>query len=147
MGLGMGKGHGGAGGGVVGGGGGLGGGIGGEGLGLLLREAGGGFFEGGVELAEFGVVREVEGFQERVGKVAGLLAGLLAAFGGEQELGEVAKGGGAAARDAVGGEGAEDAGHRAVNVVLGGRIVLEEAHFEQEVCVVFFVAGRGQDRF
>jgi len=48
-----------------------------RGLGLLLGEAGGGFFEGGVEFAEFGVVGEVEGFQERVGKVVGLLPACL----------------------------------------------------------------------
>jgi len=66
----------------------------------------------------------------------GGLAGLLAAFGGEDDLGEVAEGGGAAGGDAVGGEGAEDAGHGAVNVVFGGGIVVEEANFEQEVFVV-----------
>lgn len=105
-------------------------------LGLLLSGAGGGFFEGGVELAESGVVGEVEGFEEGVGEVVGVLAGLLAAPGGEEELGEVAEGGGAAGGDAVGGEGAEDAGHGAVNVFFGGRIVLEEADFGEEVFVV-----------
>lgn len=55
-----------------------------------------------------------------MGEVVGFLAGLLAALGGEQELGEVTEGGGAAAGDAVGGEGAEDAGHRAVHVVSEG---------------------------
>jgi hypothetical protein len=101
-----------------------------------MSRAGGGIFEGGVELAVFGVVGEVEGFEESVGKVVGVLAGLLAAFGGEEELGEVAEGGGAAGGDAVGGEGAEDAGHGAMNVILGGRIVLEEADFLQEIFVV-----------
>src|ERR1700758_1125058 len=81
-----------------------------------------GFFEGGVELAEFGVVGEVEGFEEGFGEIVGLLADLLAAFGGEEELGEVAKGGGAAGGDAVGGKGAEDACHGAMNVCFGGRI-------------------------
>jgi len=71
-----------------------------------------------------------------VGEVVGVLAGLLAAFGEEEELGEVAESGGAAGGDAVGGQGAEDAGHGAVNVVFGGRIVLEEADFEEEVFVV-----------
>jgi hypothetical protein len=102
----------------------------------------GGVFEGGVELAVFGIVGEVEGFEEGVGEVVGGLAGLLAAFGGEEELSEVAEGGGAAGGDAVGGEGAGDAGHGAVNVVFGGRIVLEEADFLQEVCVVF-LGGTG----
>jgi len=77
-------------------GGGVGGGIGGCGLGLVLCKTGGGFFEGRVELAVFGVVGEVQGFEEGVGEIVGVLAGLLAAFGGEEELGEVAKGGGAA---------------------------------------------------
>jgi len=77
-------------------------------------------------------------FEEHLGKRAGVIAGLLFALGGEEELGEVAEGGGAAGGDAVGGEGAEDAGHGAVNVVFGGRIVLEEANFLEEVCVVFF---------
>jgi len=75
-----------------------------------------------------------------VGEVIGILAGLLAAFGGEEELGEVAEGGGAACGDAVSGEGAEDAGHGAVNVVFGGGILLEEADFLQEVFVV--LSGR-----
>jgi len=101
-----------------------------------LGGAGGGVFEGGVELAVFGVVGEVEGFEEGVGEVIGVLAGSLAAFGGEDDLGEVAEGGGAAGGDAVGGEGAEDAGHSAMNVVFGGRIVLEETDFLQEVFVV-----------
>jgi len=105
---------------------------------LVLGEAGGGVFEGGVELAVFRVVGQVEGLEEGVGEVIGVLAGLLAAFGGEEELGEVAEGGGAAGGDAVGGEGAEDAGHGAVNVFFGWGIVLEEAEFLQEVCVVFF---------
>jgi len=47
-----------------------------------MSKAGGSFLEGGVELAEFGVVGEVEGFEEGVGKVVGVLAGLLAAAGG-----------------------------------------------------------------
>jgi hypothetical protein len=98
--------------------------------------AGGGVFEGGVELAVFGVIGEVEGFEEGVGEVVGGLADLLAAFGGEDDLGEVAEGGGASRGDAVGGEGAEDTGHGAVNVVFGGRIVVEETDFEQEVFVV-----------
>jgi len=102
-----------------------------------MSNAGGSFLEGGVELAEFGVVGEVEGFEEGVGKVVGVLAGLLAAAGGEEELGEVAEGGGAAGGDAVGGEGAEDAGHGAMNVFFGGGIVVEEADFLQEVFVAF----------
>jgi hypothetical protein len=105
-------------------------------LGELLGGAGGGVFEGGVELAVFGVVGEVEGFEEGFGEIVGLLADLLAAFGGEEELGEVAESGGAAGGDAVGGEGAEDAGHGAMNVVFGGRILGEEADFLQEVFVV-----------
>jgi len=43
------------------------------------------------------------------------------------------------------GEGAENARHGAVHVVFGGRIVLEEAHFEQEVRVVFFGGAGFQD--
>ena len=107
-----------------------------------MSNAGGSFLEGGVELAEFGVVGEVEGFEEGVGEVIGVLAGLLAAAGGEEELGEVAEGGGAAGGDAVGGEGAEDAGHGAMNVFFGGGIVVEEADFLQEVCVGL-VGGAG----
>ena len=103
---------------------------------MVLGEAGGGVFEGGVELAVFRVVGQVEGLEEGVGEVIGVLAGLLAAFGGEEELGEVAESGGAAGGDAVGGEGAEDARHGAMNVIFGGRIVLEEADFEEEVIVV-----------
>ena len=79
------------------------GGTGSRGLGMLLGRAVDGVFEGGVELAEFGVVGEVEGFEEGFGEIVGLLADLLAAFGGEEELGEVAEGGGAAGGDAVGG--------------------------------------------
>jgi len=119
----------------------LGGGIGGEWLGLLLGEAGGGFVEGGVELAEFGVVGEVEGFEERGERLLDSWRACLLPLEVSRELGEVAEGGGAAGGDAVGGEGAEDAGHRAVHVVFGGRIVLEEAHFEQEVRVVLFRRG------
>ena len=114
----------------------------GGGLGLVLGEVGSGVFEGGVELAVFGVVGEVEGFEESVGEIVGGLADLLAAFGGEEELGEIAEGGGAAGGDAVGGEGAEDAGHGAMNVVFGGGIVVEEADFLQEVFVVL-VGGAG----
>jgi hypothetical protein len=99
----------------------------------FLGKVGGGVFGGGVEDA---VCRVASEFEEHLGKRAGVMAGLLAATGGEEELGEVAEGGGAAGGDAVGGEGAEDAGHGAVNVVFGGRIVLEEADFLQEVFVV-----------
>jgi hypothetical protein len=108
-----------------------------------MFRVGGGIFEGGVELAVFGVVGEVEGFEEGVGEVVGGLADLLAAFGGEDDLGEVAEGGGAAGGDAVGGEGAEDAGHGAVNVVFGGGIIVEEPDLEQEV----FVALVGRAAF
>lgn len=40
-------------------------------LGLVLGGAEGGVFEGGVELAVFGVVGEVEGFEEGVGEIVG----------------------------------------------------------------------------
>src|SRR5713226_5840745 len=116
--------------------GGVGGGIGGGRLGLLLGGAGGGVFEGRVEFAVFGVVGEVEGFEEGVGEVVGGLADLLAAFGGEDDLGEVAEGGGAASGDAVTGEGSKDLGHGGMDFFLGGRIVGEGRDGEGEVFVV-----------
>jgi hypothetical protein len=60
--------------------------------------------------------------------------------GGEEELGEIAKGGGAARGNAIGGEGLHDAADGAVHVLLAGRIGSEV----REAGGGFFLRGRAE---
>ena len=96
------------------------------------RSAGGGRLGIGVGSADSPIPELVDGFGGELGFVVLL--------GGEEELGKIAEGGGAARGDAIGGKGLHDAGHGAVDVILAGRIGSEVG----EVAGEFVVNGRAE---
>lgn len=87
--------------------------------------------------AGFGVVGDVEGFDQDAGEVVEIFAIFAsAALLQHEELAEIAEGGGAARGDAVLAEGAEDLGEGGANFLLGGRIGGEDGEGGGDVLIV-----------
>lgn len=113
----------------------------GGGVGIGAGRAGEGLDCGVDRVVVFGVVGKVEDFDDHVREIVGVLACLLAAFAGEEELGEVAESGGATRGDPVGDEGAKDLGEGGVDFVLGGRIAGEGSYVAGEIFVLLGGGG------